>query len=115
MPAGLQRGSVLVSREAQELMFPRERKHGEKSLAVGFMTGDVPRSLSGRILKWPTRADCKSAGLRLPWFESRSYHHSSPRPAQAKNASEARRRKASHTPAACLFRPHDEARSRRVE
>ena len=32
-------------------------------------------SLSGRILKWPTRADCKSAGLRLRRFESFSYHH----------------------------------------
>src|ERR1017187_8193245 len=29
----------------------------------------------GRILKWPTRADCKSAGLRLRRFESFSYHH----------------------------------------
>jgi hypothetical protein len=30
---------------------------------------------SGRILKWSTRADCKSAGLRLRRFESFSYHH----------------------------------------
>src|SRR5205823_3188607 len=30
---------------------------------------------SGRIPKWPTGADCKSAGLRLRWFESSSYHH----------------------------------------
>src|ERR1035438_3131923 len=37
----------------------------------------VSPSAFGRILKWPTRADCKSAGLRLPWFESRSYHHPS--------------------------------------
>src|SRR5690348_8160087 len=29
----------------------------------------------GRILKWPTRADCKSAGLCLRRFESFSYHH----------------------------------------
>src|SRR5258706_8917229 len=29
----------------------------------------------GRIPKWPTGADCKSAGLRLHWFESSSYHH----------------------------------------
>jgi hypothetical protein len=32
----------------------------------------------GRIPKWPTGADCKSAGLRLRWFESSSYHHSLP-------------------------------------
>ena len=32
----------------------------------------------GGILKWPTRADCKSAGLRLRRFESFSHHHSSP-------------------------------------
>jgi hypothetical protein len=31
--------------------------------------------LGGRILKWPTRADCKSAGLCLRRFESFSYHH----------------------------------------
>jgi hypothetical protein len=30
----------------------------------------------GRIPKWPTGADCKSAGSRLRWFESSSYHHS---------------------------------------
>ncbi len=30
---------------------------------------------SGRIPKWPTGADCKSAGLCLRWFESSSYHH----------------------------------------
>ena len=31
--------------------------------------------LGGRIPKWPTGADCKSAGSRLRWFESSSYHH----------------------------------------
>src|SRR5262249_47804560 len=31
--------------------------------------------MAGRIPKWPTGADCKSAGLRLRWFESSSYHH----------------------------------------
>ena len=31
--------------------------------------------LRGRILKRSTRADCKSAGLRLRRFESFSYHH----------------------------------------
>ena len=31
---------------------------------------------SGGILKWSTRADCKSAGLRLPRFESLPHHHS---------------------------------------
>ncbi len=36
----------------------------QKILAVGGASGDVPPSLFGRILKWPTRADCKSAGLR---------------------------------------------------
>src|SRR5580693_1440454 len=30
---------------------------------------------SGRLPKWPTGADCKSAGLRLRWFESITYHH----------------------------------------
>ena len=34
---------------------------------------------SGRILKWPTRADCKSAGETLHRFESCSYHHFFPR------------------------------------
>src|SRR5262249_33521313 len=38
-----------------------------------------PRDLAGLacggILKWPTRADCKSAGLRLRRFESFSHHH----------------------------------------
>src|SRR6185437_8578690 len=29
----------------------------------------------GRLPKWPTGADCKSAGLRLRWFESITYHH----------------------------------------
>ena len=29
----------------------------------------------GELLKWPTRADCKSAGFRLPWFESTTHHH----------------------------------------
>jgi hypothetical protein len=31
--------------------------------------------LAGRLPKWPTGADCKSAGLRLRWFESITYHH----------------------------------------
>ena len=35
---------------------------------------------SGRIPKWPTGADCKSAVLRLRWFESSSYHHLYSRP-----------------------------------
>ena len=30
----------------------------------------------GRLPKWPTGADCKSAGLCLRWFESSTYHHS---------------------------------------
>jgi hypothetical protein len=34
------------------------------------------RPLRGRLPKWPTGADCKSAGLRLRWFESITYHHS---------------------------------------
>ena len=47
----------------------------------GISTGGESRQLLtnrpvGRILKWPTRADCKSAGLRLRRFESFSYHHS---------------------------------------
>ena len=33
------------------------------------------RPLRGRLPKWPTGADCKSAGLRLRWFESITYHH----------------------------------------
>ena len=41
---------------------------------------DIARSLDwfsgfGRLPKWPTGADCKSAGSRLLWFESRTYHH----------------------------------------
>ena len=30
----------------------------------------------GRMPEWLKGADCKSAGLRLRWFESSSYHHS---------------------------------------
>ena len=30
---------------------------------------------NGRVPKWPNGADCKSAGLRLPWFESKPYYH----------------------------------------
>jgi hypothetical protein len=40
----------------------------------------APRFLAdGRLPKWPTGADCKSAGLRLRWFESSTYHHSQTR------------------------------------
>jgi hypothetical protein len=35
----------------------------------------VANRLDGRLPKWPTGADCKSAGLRLRWFESSTYHH----------------------------------------
>ena len=41
--------------------------------------------LAGRIPKWPTGADCKSAGLRLRRFESFSYHHLSRRELSTKN------------------------------
>src|SRR5215469_18090479 len=34
-----------------------------------------PFASVGRLPKWPTGADCKSAGLRLRWFESITYHH----------------------------------------
>ena len=51
------------------------KKRSEKYLELCGMSREFSPSLAGRILKWPTRADCKSAGLRLPWFESRSYHH----------------------------------------
>src|SRR5438093_2767129 len=62
-----------------ECASPPRRFRPKKTLAVGRMSGDVPPSLSGRILKWPTRADCKSAGLRptlvriqlLPFFARR--------------------------------------------
>src|SRR5579871_2112375 len=43
----------------------------------GSRFGDKTRRPVGRIPKWPTGADCKSAGLRLHWFESNSYHHCS--------------------------------------
>ncbi len=36
------------------------------------------RFATGGILKRSTRADCKSAGLRLPRFESLPHHHSNP-------------------------------------
>src|SRR5579883_3452549 len=39
------------------------------------MINDAAGRSVGRIPKWPTGADCKSAGLRLHWFESNSYHH----------------------------------------
>ena len=34
-----------------------------------------PFKVYGRILKWPTRGDCKSPGATLHRFESCSYHH----------------------------------------
>ena len=52
-----------------------KKKRSEKYLELCGMSREFSPSQAGRILKWPTRADCKSAGLRLPWFESRSYHH----------------------------------------
>src|ERR1051325_7079057 len=38
------------------------------------MRPPAPELAVGRIPKWPTGADCKSAGSRLRWFESISYH-----------------------------------------
>ena len=32
----------------------------------------------GKIPEWPNGADCKSAGLRLRWFESISSHFMTP-------------------------------------
>src|SRR5262249_20142362 len=43
--------------------------------AKGLQLSNKPR---GRLPKWPTGADCKSAGLRLRWFESITYHHPFP-------------------------------------
>ena len=40
---------------------PLARLTYEKNLAVARASRERPRSLSGRLLKWPTRADCKSA------------------------------------------------------
>ena len=48
------------------------------SVATGdfLSAGTADGSLGyGRLPKWPTGADCKSAGSRLLWFESRTYHH----------------------------------------
>src|ERR1700690_711396 len=42
---------------------------------VGRQQGPV--FMVGRLPKWPTGADCKSAGLRLRWFESITYHQPS--------------------------------------
>ena len=35
----------------------------------------LQRAYRGSVPKWPTGADCKSAGLRLRWFESSPAHH----------------------------------------
>jgi 4-hydroxy-3-methylbut-2-en-1-yl diphosphate reductase len=42
--------------------------------AVRLLAGRCDRVLAGGIPKRPTGADCKSAGLRLRWFESTSLH-----------------------------------------
>ena len=54
--------------------FKIDLEHGvEVRLKSTSLHRDVP---DGRLPKWPTGADCKSAGLRLRWFESITYHHS---------------------------------------
>src|SRR5437868_6914725 len=41
----------------------------------GLIAAPLRPSVRGRLPKWPTGADCKSAGSRLRWFESITYHH----------------------------------------
>ncbi len=48
-------------------------QHCHREMAIRLIPLKV--EAAGRIPKWPTGADCKSAGLRLRQFESDSYHH----------------------------------------
>src|SRR5258706_13128914 len=70
MPAGLTRRGDSRNR------FPR---FGVARVGIDLRSSSPEISTAahwrGRIPKWPTGADCKSAGLRLRWFESSSYHH----------------------------------------
>jgi hypothetical protein len=56
---------------------PRNQKTQSFNLSTTCHSGLIRGSQlrDGRLPKWPTGADCKSAGLRLLWFESRTYHH----------------------------------------
>jgi hypothetical protein len=67
-----------ASREEQ----PEMERLGSKSadllkklLELDGISRELSRPPFGGLLKWPTRADCKSAGLRLRWFESITHHH----------------------------------------
>src|ERR1700738_2705106 len=46
----------------------------KKILELVGASRELSRPPFGGLLKWPTRADCKSAGLRLRWFESITHH-----------------------------------------
>src|SRR6266542_3735990 len=50
--------------------------HLREATSFGLIAHPFGRNRDGRLPKWPTGADCKSAGLRLRWFESITYHHS---------------------------------------
>src|SRR5512137_2709239 len=69
--------SLSASRENQPTQeyLPDAGSRLTKSPRSGLLRAHSQRVACGRILKWPTRADCKSAGLRLRRFESFSYHH----------------------------------------
>src|SRR5512137_2750263 len=68
--------SLSASRENQPTQeyLPDAGSRLTKSPRSGLLRAHSQRVACGRILKWPTRADCKSAGLRLRRFESFSYH-----------------------------------------
>ena len=47
---------------------PRQKKWGESDGRAEAFAGETKEN--GQIPEWPNGADCKSAGLRLRWFES---------------------------------------------
>jgi hypothetical protein len=85
IPARPVRGSPRpLSRGERRRGHPGEKNRGASASPKRALTspgrfGVIARPFAavsgGRIPKWPTGADCKSAGLRLRWFESSSYHH----------------------------------------
>src|SRR5437773_2269730 len=53
----------------------RETLNLSEAGSFGLIAHPSGRDGAGRLPKWPTGADCKSAGLCLRWFESITYHH----------------------------------------
>ena len=54
---------------------PCKQQAGGSSPLTSSIDATIKVVILGELLKWPTRADCKSAGFYLPWFESTTHHH----------------------------------------